>query len=155
MILNLSASLKTDTSQSLSLAHPLFPHHLLILVDWSGIRYACVQRSTCTSCRIPSHANPTLRFVKEEIDLPRHGLLAWSTQQRLSTVDLVSLYAPWSHAGGALANLMCTIYTIDAKLVAMAMFLEGSKKVLQIIHLHYILKFYHPCKFGEDRSGGC
>ena len=32
MILNLSASLKTDTSQSLSLAHPLFPHRLLILL---------------------------------------------------------------------------------------------------------------------------
>ena len=33
------------------------PRRLLIIVDWSVNRFACVQRSTCTSCRIPSHAS--------------------------------------------------------------------------------------------------
>ena len=58
---------------------------------WSVNWYACVQRSTCTSCRIPSHANPTLRIIAE-IELPWHGLLAWSTinaRRRCSVVVLV------------------------------------------------------------------
>ena len=33
------------------------PHRLLIIVDWSVNWFACIQRSTCTSCRIPSHAS--------------------------------------------------------------------------------------------------
>ena len=54
-----------------------------------------------------------------------------------STVDFVYYtYATWSYAGGAaLANLMCTIYTIGTKLVATATSLEGSKRELQIVHL--------------------
>ena len=58
---------------------------------WSVNWYACVQRSTCTSCRIPSHVNPTLRIIAE-IELPWHGLLAWSTinaRRRCSVVVLV------------------------------------------------------------------
>jgi len=33
------------------------PRHLLIIVDLSVNRFACVQRSICTSCLIPSHAS--------------------------------------------------------------------------------------------------
>jgi len=35
-----------------------------VIVNWSVNLYACVQHSTCSSCRIPSHANPTLRIIK-------------------------------------------------------------------------------------------
>jgi len=69
---------------------------------------------------IPSHANGILRIVKAEIDLPWHGLLAWST----SFVD---------HAD--LANLMCTIHAVGTELVATATSLEGSKRELQIAHV--------------------
>ena len=123
-----------DARQSLSVAHPLNPHCLLIIVNWSVYWYARVQRSTCTSWRIPSHANPTLRIVKAEIDLSRHGLLAWWTKLvdgRHRTLHLRYL----SHAGGAaLANLICTIPTTGTKLVATATSLERSNRELQIFH---------------------
>jgi len=83
---------------------------------------------------IPSHANGILRIVKAEIDLPWHGLLAWST----SFVD---------HAD--LANLMCTIHAVGTELVATATSLEGSKRELQIAHVLYSQSSANPENFVE------
>jgi len=49
------------------------PRHLLIIVNWSVNWYACIQRSTCTSCRIQSHANPILWTEKAWIHLRWHA----------------------------------------------------------------------------------
>ena len=49
------------------------PRHLLIIVNWSVNWYACIQRSTCTSCRIQSHANPILWTEKALIHLRWHA----------------------------------------------------------------------------------
>jgi len=51
--------IKLDASQSKPGCSPpgCTPRRLLIIVDWSVSWFACVQRSTCTSCRIPSHAS--------------------------------------------------------------------------------------------------
>ena len=70
----------------------------LIAVNWSVNLHACVQRSTCISCRISSHANPALPIVQAEIDLPLHGLLAWSTKLvdgRPRVLHLRSLAVRW------------------------------------------------------------
>ena len=42
------------------------PRRLLIIANWWGSGFAWVQRSTCTSCRIPSHAS-VWKMSKEEM----------------------------------------------------------------------------------------
>jgi len=55
------------------------PRHLLIIVNCSVNWFAYVQRSTCTSCHIQSHANPNpvdrkriQRVVTSQNLWPRH-----------------------------------------------------------------------------------
>jgi len=70
------------------------PHCLLIILNWLVTWIACVQRSTCTSCRIRSHAS--VRGMSEgemsrgEMSVPRGSMsVPQYGQQKLSTFDLV------------------------------------------------------------------
>ena len=72
----------TRARQSLS-SPPVYPPHcsgLLIIVNW----YARVQHSTCSSCRIPSHANPTLWIAK--------AYPGWPGKEAVDWVQYLSLY---------------------------------------------------------------
>ena len=70
------------------------PHCLLIILNWLVTWIACVQRSTCTSGRIRSHAS--VRGMSEgemsrgEMSVPRGSMsVPQYGQQKLSTFDLV------------------------------------------------------------------
>ena len=72
------------------------PRRLLIIVDWSINWFVCVQRSTCTSCCIQSHAS--IREMSEG-EMPRGNARSQGVnvrspvyrccRQKSSTVDLV------------------------------------------------------------------
>jgi len=67
------------------------PRRLLIIVDWSVNWFACVQRSTCTSCRISSHVSG--KCLRGELSIPRGSTsilrCTGIANRNRSTVDLV------------------------------------------------------------------
>jgi len=91
------------------------PRRLSIIVDWSVNWFACVQRSTCTYCRIPSHASvrdisdggcPGENVRSQGVSV--RSPVYWCCQQKSSTVVLVH----YTYDGRARRGWMHKVYYI-------------------------------------------
>jgi len=88
---------KLDVTQSMILAQPAVPlRRLLIIVDWSVNGFACVQRSSCTFCRIPSNASVREmsegKNVKGEMFVPRcTGVVNRNRRRSTSCITLTTV----------------------------------------------------------------
>jgi len=103
---------KTRCNAKPDCSPPGYPsRRLLIIANWSVGWSACVQRSTCTSGRIPSQANPILWIEKM-----RPSSVYWCGQQNSSTVDLVYYTYDGRARRGWMHKVYNTLVTVTNKM---------------------------------------